>query len=79
MGMQVQLTWRSNKGFVYDRATFSVLQEFRTPLRDGWGLTSGQTDDDPLVATDSGSMLYFLDPRSFQLVRSVQVSHCSSR
>mmetsp|Transcript_38647 Transcript_38647/g.74097 ORF Transcript_38647/g.74097 Transcript_38647/m.74097 type:complete len:295 (+) Transcript_38647:2-886(+) len=70
----IQLTWRSSKGFVYDRTTFELLREIRTPLRDGWGVTNEGPDSDELVVTDSGSQLFFLDANSFQLVRTVQVT-----
>lgn len=57
----VQLTWRSNKGFVYDRSSLSVRGTFRYP-GEGWGLTH---DRNRLVMSDGTSTLRFLDPRTF--------------
>ena len=34
----IQLTWQSNRGFVYDKNSFDLLQEFYYPTQ-GWGIT----------------------------------------
>jgi len=34
----IQLTWQSNIGFVYDKNSFELLQEFSYPT-EGWGIT----------------------------------------
>ena len=34
----IQLTWKSNLGFVYDKSNFELLQEFNYP-NEGWGIT----------------------------------------
>lgn len=47
------------------------IGEFKTPLKDGWGLT---TDGNLLVATDSTDVLYWLDPDTFEIVRQVSVT-----
>jgi glutamine cyclotransferase len=60
---------------VYDRETFELLRTIYTPLRDGWGITNESPDGDELVATDSGSQLFFLHPNTFDIIRTVQVSH----
>ena len=44
----LQLTWQSEKGFVYDRATFRLLRTFEYP-GEGWGLTN------------DGSLIYMSD------------------
>jgi len=66
----VQLTWQSQIGFVYDRATFRPLQQFSYPM-EGWGLTH---DGERLILSDGSDRLYFLDPQTFQVVdtRSVR-------
>jgi glutaminyl-peptide cyclotransferase len=38
----IQLTWRSQKGFVYDQASFRLLRTFDYP-GEGWGLTNDGT------------------------------------
>ena len=65
----IQLTWKSQRGFVYDKATFHLLREFTYPT-EGWGLTQ---DGKQLIMSDGTSTLYFLDPQTFERVREIQV------
>jgi glutamine cyclotransferase len=65
----VQLTWQSHKGFVYDKTSFDLLQEFQYPT-EGWGLTY---DGSRLIMSDGTAHLYFLDPVTFQRVGQVTV------
>jgi len=64
-----QLTYQSKTGFVYDKETFELLQEFTYPT-EGWGLTH---DGEHLIMSDGTPMLYFLDPNSLERVRKVMV------
>jgi glutamine cyclotransferase len=66
----VQLTWRSGVLYVYDRKTFRLLRTFPYS-REGWGLAS---DGRRLVASDGSDRLFFLDPRTFRMLRSVAVT-----
>lgn len=72
-GSLLQLTWRSPKGLEYDAATLALKRTFRTPLKDGWGLTNS-ADGATLVATDSGATLYWLDPSDLRVVKSSTVT-----
>jgi glutamine cyclotransferase len=65
----VQLTWKSGKGFVYDRSSFELLQEFEYPTQ-GWGITH---DCSRLIMSDGTATLYFLDPETFQTIGQVEV------
>jgi len=65
----VQLTWQSHVGFVYDKATFNLLQEFEYST-EGWGLTY---DGKQLIMSDGTSNLYFLDPVTFKRIGQVTV------
>ncbi len=65
----IQLTYRSNVGFVYDKKTFELLREFNYP-REGWGLTY---DGENLIMSDGTPTLYFLNPETFELVSRVAV------
>jgi glutaminyl-peptide cyclotransferase len=58
----IQLTWQSQLGFVYDKATFAPLGEFHYPT-EGWGLTH---DGQRLIMSDGTATLHFLDPQTFQ-------------
>lgn len=65
----VQLTWQSNVGFVYERATFDRVDDFSYPT-EGWGLTH---DGERLIMSDGTSSLYFHDPDTFERQGSVEV------
>ena len=70
----VQLTWQSHLGFVYDKASFGLLQEFEYPT-EGWGLTY---DGKRLIMSDGTANLYFLDPVTFQRIGQVTVHDIGS-
>jgi glutaminyl-peptide cyclotransferase len=65
----VQLTWKSNTGFVYDRFSFVEKRTFRYK-GEGWGLTH---DDKRLILSDGTPSLRFLDPQSLAVTRRVRV------
>ena len=66
----IQLTLSAGLGFVYDRRSFSKLEEFSfTP--EGWGLTH---DGRQLIMSDGSAELRFLDPDSFQETRRLLVT-----
>jgi glutamine cyclotransferase len=65
----VQLTWRSQLGFVYDKESFTRTGNF-TYQTEGWGLTS---DESHLIMSDGSDALYFLDPVTFQVQKQVRV------
>lgn len=65
----IQLTWRSNTGFVYDKDSFQLLQTFRYPT-EGWGITH---DGVRLIVSDGTSTLYFLDPVTFEEIGRIEV------
>ncbi|HDQ05281.1 MAG TPA: glutaminyl-peptide cyclotransferase [Candidatus Bathyarchaeota archaeon] len=66
----IQLTWKSGKGFVYDKSSFDLLQEFEYPTDEGWGITH---DGNRLIMSDGTATLYFLDPETFQTIGQVEV------
>jgi glutamine cyclotransferase len=68
-GDLVQLTYRDNLGFVYDRARFAVKRTFRYD-GEGWGLT---TDGTRLIMSDGSANLRFLDPSTFRETGRVTV------
>ncbi|MCK5124327.1 MAG: glutaminyl-peptide cyclotransferase, partial [Dehalococcoidia bacterium] len=49
----IQLTWQSNIGFVYDKNSFELLQEFNYST-EGWGITY---DGEHLIMSDGTSTL----------------------
>jgi glutamine cyclotransferase len=66
----IQLTWRSKKGFIYDRDSFGLVGEFPYGT-EGWGLTYDGTS---LIMSDGSDKLFFLDPNTFEVVRSLAVT-----
>jgi len=69
-GKLYQLTWRNQKGFVYDQNTFQLEKEFSYE-GEGWGLT---TDGQSLILSDGTDRIRFLDPVTFAVKRSINVS-----
>lgn len=68
-GRIIQLTWRSGRGFVYDKNGFELLRTFHYPV-EGWGLTY---DGKYLIMSDGSSFLYLLNPMTFQMETRIQV------
>jgi glutamine cyclotransferase len=64
-----QLTWQAHIGFVYDKDSFELLQEFEYPT-EGWGITH---DDQRLIMSDGTSALHFLDPETLEEVGQIEV------
>ncbi len=65
----IQLTYRSGKGFLYDRRTLEKKGSF-TYRGEGWGVTS---DGRRLIASDGSAELRFLDPKSLKETGRVTV------
>jgi glutamine cyclotransferase len=65
----IQLTWQTHVGFVYSHDTFTLRRNFNYST-EGWGLTH---DASRLIMSDGTSMLYFLDPATFQVTGKIEV------
>jgi len=65
----IQLTWRSHRGFVYNRDNFRLIREFSYPT-EGWGITH---DGERLIMSDGTAKLHFLDPVTFEEIREIEV------
>jgi glutaminyl-peptide cyclotransferase len=70
----IQLTYKSQTGFVYDKKTFELLRQFKYNS-EGWGLTN---DGMHLIMSDGSPTLYFYDPNSFELISKVAVYYKGS-
>ncbi|MCE5333561.1 MAG: glutaminyl-peptide cyclotransferase [Desulfobacteraceae bacterium] len=68
-GLLYQLTWRSNRGFVYDSESFALRDTFNF-AGEGWGLSHDGTN---LVMSTGGSKLIFLNPDGFAQERVLPV------
>jgi len=65
------LTYRENTCFVFDRNSFELIKTFTYDQpREGWGLAyNGQE----LIQTDGSDKLYFMDPKTFHVTRTVPI------
>ena len=68
-GQIFQLTWTSEKGFIYDLASFQLIREFAYD-GEGWGLTH---DGKSLIKSDGSHRLRFLSPGRLEVERTVGV------
>ena len=69
-GKLYQLTWQSNKAYVYDASTGQELRTFRY-AGEGWGLT---TDGKQLYLTDGSEKIFTLDPETFKRTNRLTVT-----
>ena len=65
-----QVTWKSNKGFVYDIKNLKLLDDFNI-YGQGWGLTN---DGKSLILSDGSEKIYYLNPKNFQIEKTISVS-----
>jgi glutamine cyclotransferase len=66
----VQLTWQSHRGFVSDKNSFDLIQEFNYTT-EGWGITN---DGDRLIMSDGTATLYFLNPENFEVIGHIEIT-----
>lgn len=65
-----QLTWKEKKVLRYDVKNFNRLPDL--PLNtEGWGITALNNE---LIVTDGSSNLYFYEPATFRLLRTLSVT-----
>lgn len=66
----LQLTWQHQRGFVYDRKTFSQKRTFAYK-GEGWGIAYHAAGG--LVMSDGSDTLTFLDPKTQAVARTLRV------
>lgn len=64
-----QLTWQKHTCFIYNKHSFKQLGTF-TYTGEGWGLCN---DGKELIMSDGSNRIYFRDPRTFQILRTIEV------
>lgn len=74
-GRLYQLTWKSERAFVYDAASLTLRDSLRYRGQ-GWGLTAY---GDSLIMSDGTSRLRVLDPVTFRVVRTLDVTDSTTR
>lgn len=65
----LELTWKAQIGFVYDRATFGRLGTFRY-TGEGWGMTN---DGHTVYMSDGSPQIRCLDPVTLNEIRRISV------
>ena len=66
-----QVTYTTQIGFVYDLKTFKKIGQFNYANKEGWGLT---TDGKVLIMSDGTMNLTFIDPETFNVIKTMSVS-----
>ncbi len=66
----VQLTWQSQTGFIYDKASFRVVKSF-SYAGEGWGMAN---DGKQIYMSDGTSQIRVWDPVSFKETRRISVT-----
>lgn len=70
-GKIFQLTWKNKIGFIYNAETLVQEKTFNFFADvEGWGLTH---NDKHLIMSDGTNKIYFLDPATQKMVRSINV------
>lgn len=67
-----QLTYKTQKGFVYQLSDFALIDTFEYKSAEGWGLTNDGTN---LIMSDGTHLLSWLNPNDFSVVKTVQVAN----
>lgn len=67
-----QLTYRSQKGFIYNLSDFALIDSFQYKSTQGWGLTNDGTN---LIMSDGTNVLTWLNPDNFSTIKTVQVAN----
>lgn len=65
-----QLTWTTNKCFLYNKNTLEILNKDFTYSGEGWGLCN---DGEYLIMSNGTERLTFRDPKTFAIVKTIEV------
>ncbi len=65
-----QLTWKAQRGFIYDAKSLDVLSTF-TYKGDGWGLSNNGKE---LILSNGSDKLQFINPGDFSITRTTSVT-----
>ena len=67
-----QLTYKAQKGFIYNLKTFEKTGDFTFESEQGWGMTN---DGKNLIMSDGTDKLTYLDPQTLKPVQKIQVAN----
>ncbi len=66
-------TWKSKRCFRYDKHSFKLINQFSIKT-EGWGLTDNSSS---LILSDGTDQLYFIDPKTFKITKTLKVTYNS--
>jgi glutamine cyclotransferase len=66
-----QLTYKAKKGYVYDAATFKLLDSFPFANEEGWGLT---TDGTSIIMSDGTCNISYITPANYKVTKTLRVT-----
>ncbi|MFT3703752.1 MAG: glutaminyl-peptide cyclotransferase [Agriterribacter sp.] len=66
-----QLTYKNQKGFVYNLKKMKMIGEFGFSSKEGWGMT---TDGTYLIMTDGTNTITYINPHDFKTVKTLSVT-----
>ncbi|GBF05575.1 glutamine cyclotransferase [Deinococcus aerius] len=69
-GVAYHITWQTGAAFAFDAATLREIGRYRY-TGEGWGLTQ---DGRSLIMSDGSETLFWRDPRTFAVTRTVRVT-----
>ncbi len=67
-----QLTYRAQKGFIYNLSDFALIDSFLYKSAEGWGLTNDGTN---LIMSNGTETLTWINPNDFSVVKTLQVAN----
>ena len=67
-----QLTYRAQKGFIYNLNDFAVIDSFQYKSTQGWGLTNDGTN---LIMSDGTQFLTWLNPDDLSIIKKIEVAN----
>jgi glutaminyl-peptide cyclotransferase len=66
-----QMTYKNEIGFMYSLKDFKKIGEFKYVSKEGWGMT---TDGKQIIASDGTSNIYYYEPGTFRLLKTLEVT-----
>lgn len=76
----VQITWKSQRGFIYDAESLDLIKEFKfsSTRKEGWGITWDACKNE-LIETDGSEFLHFWDPETMREKRKIAVNRLNGK
>ena len=67
-----QLTYKNQKGFVYNATTFEKVREFQFSSKEGWGLTNAGAN---LIMSDGTDQITYINSENFEIEKQISVKY----